>query len=108
MSFSKVEHRKVKQTHTKEQITNKNILREKNLPCFTSSLMRKIKHLESHLQQVETFAEPKVELEQYPTTPHLASRVLFAAREDIVDKKVVDLGCGTGVLTIGAYLLECK
>lgn len=32
----------------------------------------KLKKLESILQEVETFSNPKVHLEQYPTTPHLS------------------------------------
>lgn len=33
------------------------------------------------LQGIAPFASPKVELEQYPTGPHLASRLLFTVRE---------------------------
>lgn len=32
----------------------------------------KLKELESCLQQVDVFEEPKVFLEQYPTRPHIA------------------------------------
>lgn len=35
----------------------------------------KRKELESYLQDVEVFDNPKVKLEQYPTTPHIAGRV---------------------------------
>ena len=35
----------------------------------------KLKQLQSHLQDVDTFNEPKVLLEQYPTTPHIAGGV---------------------------------
>jgi len=37
----------------------------------------KLKHLEAALQDMEIFEEPKVHLEQYPTTPHLAACVLY-------------------------------
>lgn len=37
-------------------------------------LKMKLKELESYLQDVEVFALPKVELEQYPTTPHIAGQ----------------------------------
>lgn len=30
------------------------------------------KKLESYLQEVDVFDNPKMQLEQYPTTPHLA------------------------------------
>lgn len=32
----------------------------------------KQKQLESYLDDVDVFEDPKLELEQYPTTPHLA------------------------------------
>ena len=32
----------------------------------------KQKVLEMHLEDIDTFEDPKIELEQYPTTPHLA------------------------------------
>lgn len=35
----------------------------------------KLKELESCLQQVDVFEEPKIFLEQYPTTPHIAGKV---------------------------------
>lgn len=35
----------------------------------------KLKELESCLQQVDVFDEPKILLEQYPTTPHIAGTV---------------------------------
>ena len=37
----------------------------------------KLKHLEAALQDMELFEQPKVHLEQYPTTPHLAACVLY-------------------------------
>lgn len=67
----------------------------------------KLKHLESILQQVQGFEDPQVSLEQYLTPPHLAACVLLnaAANEDIEDKDVADLGCGTGMLGIGSQVL---
>ncbi|TKY44605.1 Methyltransferase protein 5 [Spatholobus suberectus] len=37
----------------------------------------KLKQLEGHLGGLQQFPHPKVELEQYPTGPHIASRMLF-------------------------------
>lgn len=37
----------------------------------------KLKHLEAALQDMDIFEQPKVHLEQYPTTPHLAACVLY-------------------------------
>ena len=68
----------------------------------------RLKELEGFLQQVETFEEPKLHLEQFITTPHLASQMLFDIAnnyEDIEEKSVCDLGVGTGMLSIGSSLL---
>ena len=37
----------------------------------------KLKRLESIVQDVEPFASPKIELEQYATTPHLTPGLLL-------------------------------
>jgi putative methylase len=67
----------------------------------------KQRKLEIILEQVKVFESPSAELEQYYTPAHIAARLLqFASlRGDIVDKRVVDLGCGTGILALGATLL---
>jgi predicted RNA methylase len=54
--------------------------------------------------QVGAFTSPKIELEQYATTPDLAARILLlaAGHGDIQGKNVVDLGCGTCMLSIAA------
>ncbi|HWG89549.1 MAG TPA: METTL5 family protein, partial [Candidatus Thermoplasmatota archaeon] len=45
--------------------------------------------------------------EQYRTPPLLAADLLFRAQAlgDIVGRRVLDLGCGTGMFTLGAALL---
>eukprot|EP01137_Pigoraptor_chileana_P012014 Opistho-2@63781 len=68
----------------------------------------KLKELEGALQQLDAFKKPKVALEQYPTRPHIAARMLYAIEAtygDIADKLVGDFGCGCGMLSIGAALL---
>ncbi|KAL2321301.1 hypothetical protein Fmac_030270 [Flemingia macrophylla] len=53
----------------------------------------------------------QVELEQYPTGPHIASRMLFTAEnsfEDVSDKVVADFGCGCGTLGVAAALLSAE
>ncbi|KAJ1646333.1 hypothetical protein J3B02_004081 [Coemansia erecta] len=71
----------------------------------------KLKQLEGYLGDVATFREPKVQLEQYPTTAHLASRILYTAESsfgDIDGKAVIDLGCGCGMLTVAAAMMGAK
>uniref|UniRef100_A0A1A8R5U1 Methyltransferase-like protein 5 n=1 Tax=Nothobranchius pienaari TaxID=704102 RepID=A0A1A8R5U1_9TELE len=71
----------------------------------------KLKELESCLQQVDTFEEPKILLEQYPTSPHIAACMLYTIHntfDDIEGKLVADLGCGCGVLSIGAAMLDAS
>jgi len=68
----------------------------------------KLKELESTLGCVRPFSSPNVELEQYPTSAHIASRMLFTAADsfdDIVDKSVGDFGCGGGILAAGASIM---
>ncbi|HNO08645.1 MAG: methyltransferase [Methanoregulaceae archaeon] len=70
----------------------------------------KLKHLEKLLENLEGFSNPSPLLEQYRTPAPLAARLLFhaAMRGDIEGKRVCDLGCGTGVLGIGAALLGAR
>lgn len=67
----------------------------------------RLRELESALGCVAPFVEPVAALEQYPTSAHLAACMLHAAhaRGDIDGCRVLDLGCGGGVLAIGAALL---
>jgi putative methylase len=67
----------------------------------------KKRHLEMTLQQISPHKSPKVHLEQYTTPADIAADILWNAYSlgDIEDKKVVDLGCGTGIFAIGAALL---
>ena len=67
----------------------------------------KLKHLIAELEGVKTWEKPKVALEQYPTSPEIAAHMLLNALEegDIEDAAVADLGCGGGILGIGAAIL---
>ena len=67
----------------------------------------KLKHLEMKLQRIAGYSHPRAALEQYQTPAPLAARLLYHAlmKGDIEGKTVCDLGCGTGVLAIGAALL---
>lgn len=44
----------------------------------------KLKELESCLQQVDVFEEPKILLEQYPTSPHIAGEVTMCERRGVI------------------------
>jgi len=69
----------------------------------------KIKQLESWLSDLRPFDKPKVELEQYPTSASIAARVLSVCEDqfgDVRHKVVVDMGCGAGMLTAAAAVLE--
>ena len=73
-------------------------------------LVRK-RDLERVLSQIEVHPLPKAYLEQYTTPSDVAAEALYIAAYvygDVVDKTVVDLGCGTGRLSIGAALLGAK
>ena len=67
----------------------------------------RLKQLEMTLQRLDGFSRPRAALEQYQTPAPLAARLLYHAlmKGDIEGKRVSDLGCGTGVLAIGAALL---
>ncbi|CAK9167717.1 unnamed protein product, partial [Ilex paraguariensis] len=52
-----------------------------------------------------------IDLEQYPTGPHIASRMLYTAENsfgDVSDKVVADFGCGCGTLGLAAGLLGAQ
>jgi len=70
-------------------------------------LIRKL-DLELFLGKVAPQPTPQAHLEQYTTSPQLAATMLYLAtysNEDIIDKSVLDLGCGTGRLALGAACL---
>ena len=73
-------------------------------------LVRK-RDLERALSQIEAHPTPKAYLEQYTTPSNVAAETLYIAayiHNDIIDKTVIELGCGTGRLAIGAALLGAK
>lgn len=65
------------------------------------------RELEMLLQSLDRFQAPRPELEQYSTPAIIAAEMLFKAlaHGHVEEKKVLDLGCGTGPLGIGAALL---
>jgi putative methylase len=70
----------------------------------------KQRQLEILLQHVPAPTKPKPSLEQYQTPATIAADILFTAFqwEDIENKRVTDLGCGTGMFAVGAALLGAQ
>ncbi len=68
------------------------------------------KQLEIILSRLKENPTPKVELEQYTIPGELAAQIINIAHVsgDIKNKIVLDLGCGTGRLTIGSVLMNAK
>jgi len=68
------------------------------------------KQLEIILSKLKDNPEPKIDLEQYTIPSSLAAEILnLAYLHDDIDKKIVlDLGCGSGRLAIGAVLMGAK
>jgi len=68
------------------------------------------KKLEIILSRLKDIEKPTPELEQYTIPSDLAAEILNIAylSGDIEDKIVLDLGCGSGRLMIGATLIGAK
>ncbi|MFC7154938.1 METTL5 family protein [Halomarina halobia] len=65
--------------------------------------------LERALESVAGFDDPRVEWEQYPTPADVAAHLVHLAslRGDL-GGTTLDLGCGTGVLALGAALASAE
>ncbi|HLN89309.1 MAG TPA: METTL5 family protein [Candidatus Binatia bacterium] len=73
-------------------------------------LIRKL-DLERFLSTVAQQPNPQVRLEQYTVSEQLAANMLYIAaytNDDVVGKSVLDLGCGTGRLALGASYLGAE
>jgi len=70
----------------------------------------KQRQLEILLQQVPVPPKPKPSLEQYMTPAPIAADILFTAYHwrDIEGKTVFDLGCGTGIFSVGAMYMGAR
>ncbi|MFW6378708.1 MAG: METTL5 family protein [Nanoarchaeota archaeon] len=73
-------------------------------------MVRTKKELAVFLSKLAVFDTPKRSKEQYPTDSNVAAKLLWKAHLDgaIQNRIVIDLGCGTGILSIGALLLDAK
>jgi putative methylase len=70
----------------------------------------KKRQLEMALQKLRPLISRSPRLEQYPTPADIAADLLWEAlgAGDIEGKDVIDLGCGNGILAIGAMLLGAQ
>jgi putative methylase len=70
----------------------------------------KRKKLEILLERLEDIKEPDVDSEQYSTPATVASELLYFAfmNGDLEGQQVYDLGCGSGILGIGAKVLGAR
>ncbi len=67
------------------------------------------KQLEILLERVRPFPSPRADLEQYALpAPAAAALLHFARMRGDLSGTVCDLGCGTGILAIGAALLGAR
>lgn len=71
----------------------------------------KLRHIEIRLSQLAPHPKPKLRLEEYTLDSKSAAKMLYIAGhvyDDICNKRVIDLGCGTGILGIGAALFGAE
>jgi len=68
------------------------------------------KELSILLSRLKVFEKPAMKLEQHSTDSEIAGAALWFAfmQGDVDGKLIADLGCGTGVLGLGALLLGAK
>ncbi len=73
-------------------------------------IVRKL-DLEMMLSRVKPHPSPRPDLEQYTIPANTAATMLYIAaymNDDILNKRILDLGCGTGRLALAAAFLGAK
>lgn len=61
--------------------------------------------IERALADCRPFSDPRIDLEQYPTPADIAAHVVhLAGLQGDLDRSVIDLGTGTGILALGSIL----
>lgn len=68
------------------------------------------RQLEAQLSRLKILEKPNLKLEQYPVSPEAASELLYLAgfEHDDLNRRLIDLGTGTGRLAIGAALMAAE
>lgn len=65
--------------------------------------------IERLLADCRPFADPRIDLEQYPTPADIAAHVVhLAGLQGDLDRRVIDLGSGTGLLALGTVLAGAR
>ncbi|MEM0141236.1 MAG: METTL5 family protein [Thermoplasmatales archaeon] len=77
---------------------------------MNESVTIKKSSLEMALSKLHVPENYNISLEQYNTSPSLASALLFRAAQEgnVIGRKVADLGCGNGIFAVGAALLGAR
>lgn len=73
-------------------------------------MITKKRHLEMALQDIPAHPDPDPDREQYLTPAPIAADLVWNAttQGDVSGLKVVDLGCGTGILALAAALMGAQ
>ncbi len=69
------------------------------------------RHLEIFVSRIPPIPDPRPELEQYASPPHLVSRILWVAEGvfgDVSGRVIADLGAGTGRLGLAAAYMGAE
>lgn len=65
----------------------------------------KLKELKIELSKIKKFTKLNYKLEQYVTPSEIAAQLIWDIKENIENKKILDLCCGTGMLSAAcAYM----
>lgn len=73
-------------------------------------MVKSRKELAIFLSSLNTFDNPNPMLEQHPSDGDVAARMLWQAyhQGNLSEKNIIDMGCGTGIIGIGALMLGAK
>ena len=67
---------------------------------FSDPDFNKFKEIVQFLEKICDFNEPRAELEQYSLPNEIIAFILLISKSDLINRNVVDFGCGTGRLSL--------